>query len=175
MLECMLYGISILTGTAQEINVKATYILAHHLYNFNKNRTTTFINLVSIGASMTNPGLSSLSTSQLAATKLGEHLDLELPSVRVFSIHPGIVEAKAGRGTVIDAMTPFAKDQPELTGAFALWLLKPEADVLRGGYAGVNWDVEEIGKHADEIKKGRLLKLGHINAKVGPEGHPWTQ
>ncbi|KAK7190301.1 hypothetical protein DPSP01_006125 [Paraphaeosphaeria sporulosa] len=158
-----------------EINVKATYILAHYLHNFNKDRTTTFINLVSLGASMTNPGLSSLSTSQLAATKLGEHLDLELSNVRVFSIHPGIVEAKDGRGTVIDAMTPFAKDQPELTGAFTLYLLKPEADVLRGGYVSVNWDVEEIEKHGDEIKTGRLLRLGHINAKVGPDGHPWAQ
>lgn len=160
---------------AQEINVKATYILAHYLHNFNKDRTTTFINLVSLGASMTNPGLSSLSTSQLAATKLGEYLDLELSNVRVFSIHPGIVEAKAGRGAVIDAMTPFAKDQPELTGAFTLYLLKPEADVLRGGYSSVNWDIEEIEKHVDEIKEGRLLKLGHINAKVGPGGHPWVQ
>ncbi|KAF9732656.1 hypothetical protein PMIN02_003283 [Paraphaeosphaeria minitans] len=126
---------------------------------FNKDRTTTFINLVSLGASMTNPGLSSLSTSQLAATKLGKHLDLELSNVRVFSVHPGIVEAKSGRGAVVDAMTPFAKDQPELTGAFTLYLLKPEADVLRGGYASVNWDVEEIEKHGDEIKEKRLLRL----------------
>lgn len=124
---------------------------------------------------MTNPGLSSLTTSQLAATKLGEHLDLELANLRVFSIHPGIVEAKDNRGTVIDAMTPFAKDQPELTGAFTLYLLRPEADVLRGGYSSVSWDVDEIQQHADEIKEGRLLKLGHINAKVGPEGHPWAK
>ncbi|KAJ4352217.1 uncharacterized protein N0V89_007564 [Didymosphaeria variabile] len=158
-----------------EINVKATYILAQFLHNFNKDRTATFINLVSIGASMTNSGLSSLTTSQLAATKLGEHLDLELSNLRVFSIHPGIVEAKAGRGAVVDAMTPFAKDQPELTGAFTLYLLKPEADVLRGGYVSVNWDVEEIRKHAEEIKEGKLLRLGHINAKVGPDGHPWAQ
>lgn len=76
---------------------------------------------------------------------------------------------------VVDAMTPFAKDQPGLTAAYTLYLLKPEADVLRGGYASVNWDVEEIEKHAEEIKEGRLLKLGFINAKVGPEGHPWAR
>jgi hypothetical protein len=160
---------------AQEINVKATYLLAHYLYKFNRNRTATFINLTSIGSTMTTPLLSSLTTSQLAATKLGEHLDLELPSLRVFSIHPGIVVVKEGRGSVVDMMTPFTKDQPELTAAFTLYLLKPEADVLRGGFASVNWDVEEIEKHADEIKEGKLLRLGHIHAKVGPNGHPWAQ
>lgn len=130
---------------------------------------------MSLGASFTNPGTSSLSTSQLAAIKLGEHIDVEVPNLRAFSIHPGIVQAYDGRGMVIDAMTPFAKDQPGLTAAFSLYLLKPEADVLRGGYASVNWDVEDIEKHAEEIKEGRLLKLGFINAKVGPEGHPWAQ
>lgn len=155
--------------------MKGTYLLAHYLHHFNKERTATFINTVSLGASFTNPGTSSLSTSQLAATKLGEHLDLEIPNLRVFSIHPGIVEALNGRGTVIDAMTSCAKDQPGLTGAFTLYLLNPEADVLRGGYVSVNWDVEEIEKHAEEIKTGRLLKLSFINAKVGPDGHPWSQ
>ncbi|KAJ4299847.1 hypothetical protein N0V90_005093 [Kalmusia sp. IMI 367209] len=158
-----------------EVNVKGTYNLAHYLHHATKTGTATFINLVSLGASFTNPGTSSLSTSQLAATKLGEHLDLEVPNLRVFSVHPGLVEAIGGRGTIIDQMTPFAKDQPGLAAAFTLYLLKPEADVLRGGYVSVNWDVEEIEKHAEEIKEGGLLKLGFINAKVGPNGHPWAQ
>lgn len=155
--------------------MKGTYLLAHYLATSNKDRPATFINLVSLGASFTNPGMSSYSTAQLSAIKLGEYLDVEIPSLRVFSVHPGIVEAHEGRGMVIDAMTPFAKDQPGLTAALTLYLLKPEADVLRGGYISVNWDVEEIEKHAAEIKEGGLLKLGFINAKVGPEGHPWAQ
>ena len=34
-------------------------------------------------------------------------------------------------------------------------------------------DIEEMEKHKDEIVKNELLKLGFLNAKLGPEGHPW--
>lgn len=37
----------------------------------------------------------------------------------------------------------------------------------------VNWDVNEMEAHADEIKEGKLNKLSFLNAKLGPEGHPW--
>ena len=28
-------------------------------------------------------------------------------------------------------------------------------------------------QHKDEIVKHQLLNLGFLNAKLGPEGHPW--
>ena len=34
-------------------------------------------------------------------------------------------------------------------------------------------DIEEMEQHKDEIVKNQLLKLGFLNAKLGPEGHPW--
>lgn len=30
-----------------------------------------------------------------------------------------------------------------------------------------------MAKHKDEIKEKRLLSLGFLNAKLGPEGHPF--
>lgn len=93
----------------------------------------------------------------------------------MFSIHPGIVEVENGRGAVADAFTPFAKDKQALTAGFTLYLQKPEADYLRGGFVSVNWDVEEMLKHKDEIKDGKLLKLAWLGAKLGPQGHPWGQ
>lgn len=155
--------------------MKGTYNLAHHFITAT-NGTGTFINLVSLGASFLIPGMSSYSTAKLAAIKLAESLDLEQPNLRTFSIHPGIVEASpSGRGMVIDAFTPVAKDKQDLTAAMTLYLQKPEADFLRGGFVSVNWDVEEMESHREEIVEGKLLKLGFIGAKLGPEGHPWAR
>jgi hypothetical protein len=92
----------------------------------------------------------------------------------MFSIHPGIVEAANGRGAVVDAFTPFAKDKQALTAGLTLWLQKEEADFLRGGFVSVNWDVDELKKHKEDIVEGKLLKLAFLNAKLGPEGHPWN-
>ena len=57
--------------------------------------------------------------------------------MRVFSVHPGIVEA-ADRGMVVDAFTPFAKDKQALTGGVSLWLSTPKAQFLNGGFLSVN-------------------------------------
>ncbi|PVH93937.1 NAD(P)-binding protein [Periconia macrospinosa] len=156
-----------------ESHVKGTYNLAHYFINATGGKGT-FINLVSLGASFLNPGMSSYGPANLAAIRLGEFLDLEQPDIRVFSVHPGIVEAAGDRGMVVDNFTPFAKDKQALTAALTLYLMKPEADFLRGSYLSVNWDVEEMEKHKDEILEGKLLKLGFIGAKLGPEGHPWN-
>lgn len=97
----------------------------------------------------------------------------EYLNMRVFSVHPGIVAAD-DRGAVNDALTPFAKDKQALTGGFSLWLDTPRADFLKGGYVSVNWDVNEMEAYADEIRDGKLNHLGMLNARLGPEGHPWA-
>jgi hypothetical protein len=61
----------------------------------------------------------------------------------------------------------------ELSGGLSLYLASPRADFLRGRYIAVNWDVEEMEKHAEEIKQKNLLSFAYVNAKLGPEGHPF--
>ncbi|TIA09542.1 NAD(P)-binding protein [Aureobasidium pullulans] len=156
-----------------EVNVKGTYTLTHY-YLKTFGSAGTLINLVSLGASMTAPGISSYSTSKLAVIKLSEYLDAEKPDLRIFTLHPGIVAAtESKRGMVVDAFTPFAKDPGMLTGAVSLYLATPKAEYLRGGFMSVNWDVEEMEKHRDEIKEKKLLKLAFLNGKLGPEGYTW--
>ncbi|KAI5242345.1 NAD(P)-binding protein [Aureobasidium subglaciale] len=156
-----------------EVNIKGTYNLAHH-YLKTFGDAGTLINLVSFGASLTRPGISSYSISKLAVIKLGEYLDTEKPDLRVFSVHPGIVTAtEGGRGMVIDAFTPFAKDPGMLAGGLSLYLSTPSADHLRGGFVSVNWDVDEMEEHKEEIKEKRLLQLSFLNAKLSPVGHAW--
>ncbi|KAF2790239.1 NAD(P)-binding protein [Melanomma pulvis-pyrius CBS 109.77] len=155
-----------------EVHVKGTYNLIHHLIKTTSGKGT-FINLVSLSATLLAPGLSSYSSAKIAAIKLGEYIDLEQPNIRTFSVHPGIVEAEGGRGAVVDNFTPFAKDKQALTAGLTLYLQKPKADFLRGGFISTNWDVEEMEKHKDEIVEGKLLKLAFLGAKLGAEGHPW--
>ncbi|KAF2729324.1 NAD(P)-binding protein [Polyplosphaeria fusca] len=155
-----------------EISVKGYYNLAHHFIKATGGKGT-LINMTTVGVSLSAPGMSSYGPAKLAALKIAELLDLEFPNLRVFSIHPGIVEAENGRGIIIDHFTPFAKDKAALTGSLTLYLQKPESDYLRGGFVSANWDVEEMERHKDEIVEGKLLRLQFLAAKLGAEGHPW--
>ncbi|ROW16753.1 hypothetical protein VPNG_01590 [Cytospora leucostoma] len=134
----------------------------------------TIINLVTLGASFVAPGLSGYSASKLAVIKFGEFLDVEQPKLRVFSVHPGMVEAEGGRGMVVEPFLPFSKDKAALTGGLSVYLTTPKADFLRGGYLHANWDVEELKKHKDEITEKKLIKLGFLNAQLQPGGYPWS-
>ncbi|ORY06400.1 hypothetical protein BCR34DRAFT_571398 [Clohesyomyces aquaticus] len=160
-----------------EILVKGTFNLVSALSKATTaagpNKTGTFVNVVSAAAAAARPGMSSYGIAQLAATRLGEFVDLDCPHIRSFSLHPGIVAVENNRGGVVEMFTPFAKDKAMLTGGISLWLQKPEADFLRGGFFSVNWDVEEMLAHKEEIVEKRLVKLGFVGAELGPEGHPW--
>jgi len=134
----------------------------------------TIVNLVSLGASFLAPGLSGYSASKLAVIKLGECLDLEQPGIRVFSLHPGMVEAENGRGMVIDMFTPFARDKAALTRGVTTYLAQPKADFLKGTYLHANWDVEEMEKHKAEITEKKLNKLAFLGAELRPGGYPWS-
>lgn len=46
-----------------------------------------------------------------------------------------------------------------LPAHFHLWLASPEAEFLKGKFVWINWDVEELKAHADEIKDSLLLKV----------------
>lgn len=176
----------------QEVNLKGSYILAHY-FIATCGGTGTIINLVSMGASFTVPGISAYSGSKLAVIKLDEYLDAEKPDLRVFSVHPGIVATTdTKRGMVVDAFTPFAHDTGLQTGGLSLYLATPRADHLRGGFISVNCesplysmicddmltlagDVEEMETHKKEISEKKLLKLSFLGAKLSPTGHPWEE
>ncbi|KAF2496875.1 NAD(P)-binding protein [Lophium mytilinum] len=155
-------------------NLRGRFNMIHHFIKAT-NGAGTIVNLVSFGAMFVVPGMSAYSTATLAAIKLGEYLDVEHPNLRVFSVHPGIVAAEGGRGAVADHFTPFAKDKPALTGGLTLYLQTPAAEHLKGGFVSANWDVTEMEKHKEEIVEGKLLRLGFINAKLGPGGVEWAK
>jgi NAD(P)-dependent dehydrogenase (short-subunit alcohol dehydrogenase family) len=121
-----------------EVNVKGTYIVAHEYLRVVPKGGTIII-LGTLGASLTVPGMSAYSASKLALLKVAEFLDIERTELRVFTVHPGIVMVtESGRGAIVDALTPFAKDKGIQTGGLSLYLAQPRANYLRGCFVSVN-------------------------------------
>lgn len=157
-----------------ETNIRGPYL---HVYNFlqqflseGKEPTGTVIFISSAAGGIIIPGGSAYGISKLANTRQAEFLHAEHDSVRSFAVHPGLVPTLMGKDKATGHMYI---DTPELTGAYTLYLSTPRADFLRGRFTIVNWDVEEMEKHADEIQKKGLLKSTFIEAKLGPGGHPF--
>jgi NAD(P)-dependent dehydrogenase (short-subunit alcohol dehydrogenase family) len=148
-------------------NVQSTYLTAHHFINaFGPDPNGTFIITTSGAAAIVPPGLSSYGMSKQAGIRLGEFLDVEYPSLRVFSMDPGIVKGIA----TMEAFLPFAVVEPELIGAFSVWLASGRADGCKGGYLHVAWDIEDLEKHADEIASKGLVKSKFLAGILGQEG-----
>ncbi|RWA09244.1 hypothetical protein EKO27_g5870 [Xylaria grammica] len=156
-----------------EVNVKIAYNLGHSYITVARGKGT-LINLVSLAASFLAPAMSGYSASKLAVIKLGECLDLEQPSLRVFSVHPGMVIAEDGRGMVVEPFKPFTKDTAALFGGLSVYLSTPNADFLKGTYLHANWDVTELEKHQSEIAEKKLNKLGFLNGQLQAGGYPWS-
>lgn len=156
-----------------EVNLKAFYNVAHSYITANEGKGT-LINLTSLAASFVDPGMSGYSGAKLAAIRLAETIDAEQPSMRVFSVHPGLVVAEGGRGSIVEAFAPFTRDKAALTGGLTLYLDTPRADFLKGGYIHANWDVGEMEAHKDEIVEKKLVRLGFLNAQLQPGGYEWS-
>ncbi|TAQ83585.1 hypothetical protein B7494_g8090 [Chlorociboria aeruginascens] len=100
-------------------------------------------------------GFSSYAASKIASAKLHEYLSVECPDVHVVNVHPGVVE------TDMSVKSGFSgpKDSSDLTGAFVVWLASPEAKFLKGKFAWINWDVDELIARAKEIEEPEQLEL----------------
>jgi len=156
-----------------EVNVRGPYLMIHHfIKQFNGAEPTgTVIMLTSVAAGFLVPGVSAYSISKLVDFRLVEYLDVEQPGIRAFAVHPGFVPT----AMELDAFAAYTIDSPELTGGLSLYLSTPRADHLRGRYISVNWDVDDMEKHKEEIIEKGLLKTAFLNAKLGPEGHPFEK
>jgi NAD(P)-dependent dehydrogenase (short-subunit alcohol dehydrogenase family) len=157
-----------------ETNVRGTYLsIWYYLNTFTSNdesATGTIIIMSSGAATVVLPGQSSFGMSKLAMHRMVENVQAEYPNLRLFSLAPGIIN------TSDDFPEPyrmFALDTYDLVGGTTLWLSTPKADFLKGSWTSVNWDVEEMEAHKDEVEKNRLLKMRFLNADLSPKGHPF--
>jgi NAD(P)-dependent dehydrogenase (short-subunit alcohol dehydrogenase family) len=140
----------------QEVNLKGGYIMTHGFIQAQSNPKApvgTIITVASGRAGLTTAGGSAYNISKLAEQRLNEHLQVEYPTLRVFTTMPGISKTEMATPFWI----PYALDHVELTGMLALYLAQDRADYLKGGMVGVNWDVEELEDHKEEIVSKKAL------------------
>ncbi|KUJ23630.1 NAD(P)-binding protein [Mollisia scopiformis] len=140
-----------------EINIKGAYNVIHQFIQSQPNPKEpigTIITVSSGRAGFTGAGGSSYNIAKLAEHRLSEHLQLENPTLRVFTSMPGI----ALTGMMNNFWRPYAKDHVDLTGMQALYLAQPRADYLKGSMVGVNWDVKELEEHKEEILEKKVLQ-----------------
>ena len=175
----------------QEINVLGVHNTARSWINSQsepEKPVGTFINVNSGLAGIVKHGNSAYGSSKLAVHRYMEFLDTgesgvldmtdansltdfqpEYPTLRTFTMLPGIVPSDLSDNP---AFTPFAKDEGELSGVLGLYLASSRGDYLKGSLVSVNWDVEEMESHRDEILDG-LLKIKWIPVLPCSGGSGW--
>ena len=142
----------------QEVAVKGLYSTIHHFINSQtdpKNPVGTIIDVNSVFAGIVMPGASAYASSKLAQHRLIDFVNAEYPRLRAFTLLPGCVDTSF----ITPEFKFLAKDHADLTGLLALWLAQSKADFMRGRVVSVNWDVEELEIHKDEIEKNNALKI----------------
>ncbi|KAI0179545.1 NAD(P)-binding protein [Hypoxylon sp. FL1284] len=151
-----------------EVNVKGPYLMCHYFIKQAKG-SGTIITVGSGTVGSTFPNMSSYSASKIAATKFMEFVHIENPSIRSFTLLPGVLKTDM----TAEEYLPFAKDNPMLAGGMSLFLTTPRADWMRGCIMSVNWDIEEMEAHKEEIQREGRNKLAFLRAKLQKGGHPW--
>ncbi|OTB02809.1 hypothetical protein M426DRAFT_322402 [Hypoxylon sp. CI-4A] len=152
-----------------QVNVLGSYLMMHH-FLAQADGSGTVISMTSAAIGTVFPGMASYSASKLAFVRIMENLHAEQQGIRVFSLMPGIVQTDM----TVDSLKPYAKDSAGLSGSWTLFLSTPRAEWMRGGIVSVNWDIEEMEAHKDQIIRDNLLSRAFLNAKLGKDGHPWT-
>ena len=140
------------------INLKGVYSVAHHFIKSQtdpKNPKGTFITTNSGLGGIIEPKNSSYSIAKLGAQRLIEYLHVEYPTLRSFTVLPGVIMTDMPPADY----RPYAKDHAELTGMLALYLASPQGDYLKGMVASVNWDVKEMEANKERIVQEELLKI----------------
>ncbi|KAI0125754.1 putative NADP(+)-dependent dehydrogenase [Xylariales sp. AK1849] len=146
-----------------ETNVKSVAILAQAVSK-HASATATVIQLSTAGALFpANAGLpmSSYASSKLAATKIIEYFGVENPSLRVMSVHPGIlVDTEGGKKMIKESGMQWEGDDIDLPAHFLVWAASEEAAFLKNKFVFAAWDVEELKARKDEIANSPELILG---------------
>ena len=59
----------------------------------------------------------------------------------------------------VSSFEAYGHDHIDMTGLLSLYLASPRADFMKGGLTSINWDVEEMEAHQDDISQQRLLDI----------------
>lgn len=122
------------------------------------------INITSIGAHMTIPGLSAYVCSKMAILRFSDLTNAEYSSqgLTAYNFHPGQIMTELASNTPVETHGMF-NDTAELAGDTITWWSakqrERERGLLVGRYVSCNWDVEELVGMKEEILEKDLLKI----------------
>ena len=140
------------------------YWSTHFLPKSRPNATYVALSAASIAIPATAMPLNSAYTAmKVASFKLDEFIAAETPGLRVFTLHPGIVDTrmyqKVRKGSS-EMSGKSAPDDMSLPSDVCVWLASPEAEFLRGRFLSVNFDMDElVSRKADFEADPSLLRL----------------
>ncbi|CAN9325051.1 unnamed protein product [Alternaria alternata] len=141
------------------INVKGTLNLTKYFLQYAAEKPT-FVHVSTGGCHIEPmPANSGYAVSKMAAARLMEYFAFENPHVRIHNIHPGIVQTEMYKKSSEGGME-FEFDDIELPASFAVWIVSPEAEFLKGKFVWSNWDVEELKAKKEQLKSSQDLTLG---------------
>ncbi|KAI0044038.1 NAD-P-binding protein [Auriscalpium vulgare] len=143
----------------QEVNIRGVYNFVHYAIPELVKSKGRVIIVTSLAAQLRLPTASDYVVSKFALSRLAEFIAVEYPDVKVFAVHPGVVESELN----VESQAPFpAVDPASLPAAVFLYLSAGKADYLNSRYVSVNWDLAEVERDWKEkivAQNGLVSKL----------------
>lgn len=163
------------------VNLRGVYLMTRaFLPLVQASHEKTIINVSSVGAYLTMPGMSSYQTTKLALLRFTEFTQVEHgeQGIIAFAIHPGNVQTdlaaslgplpdafKKGRKTSISSFLlstdseVVITESPEISADSLVYLTSKRREWLGGRYVNVTWDMPELMEKESEIVAGDKLKV----------------
>ncbi|KAH8884082.1 putative short-chain type dehydrogenase [Thozetella sp. PMI_491] len=123
----------------------------------------TIINVASVGAHLTTPGLSAYQGSKLALLRLSEHVSEEYSGqgLLTYSVHPGNIptDMLTSAGEVPAALMVAFTETEDLPADTVAYLSAEKRTWLAGRYVNCTWDIPELDAQKDNIVEEDKLKV----------------
>ncbi|CRG91995.1 hypothetical protein PISL3812_09049 [Talaromyces islandicus] len=147
-------------------NALGTYHVAHYFVPLLLNsQTKSFMVVGSVAACITKGIIANTKycVSKLTQARLVECVaeQFKEEGLLAVSVHPGAVKSQNAVAHAPEQFMKYLTDDPELCGAFCVWLTQDPARFqwLSGRLVCATWDPEELLAKKDDIVKGDLLKF----------------
>ncbi|KAI0065034.1 NAD-P-binding protein [Artomyces pyxidatus] len=144
-----------------EINLRGVYNFVHFAIPELQKTKGKILVISSAAAHLRIPAASEYVVSKFALNRFAEFVALENPDIKVFTIHPGVVDTAMAR----ESLAPIPPQDPvALPAATILYLTSGKADYLSGRYVSVNWDLSIVERDWKEkiIKQNGLVNKLYI-------------
>ncbi|KAI0288739.1 NAD-P-binding protein [Russula brevipes] len=146
-----------------EVNVRGVYNYLRAATHAILETKGSIIVVSSTAAQLRFPHGSDYGTSKFALGRLIEFAALEQPDLRVFVLHPGVIETALVGGADLSGLS---FDTAALPAATALTISAGKAEWLRGRFWSSNWD---IGEGEVNWKEKTLEHNGLVNKLFIPD------